>query len=70
MSRPKTNNPFSVLTPMATYEDLPDCVFCNEEYDSAPCYGCPSYDGDLELLAEALEEDSLKRGVPLKVVPR
>jgi hypothetical protein len=47
-----------------------ECMKCSEEYDSAPCYPCPSYDGDLEALAETLEEDRLKRGVPLEVPAR
>lgn len=50
---------------MATYEELPDCVFCKEEYGTEPCYHCPSYDGDLETLAECLEELRLKEGRPI-----
>ena len=46
------------------------CMACKEEYDSAPCYPCPAYDGDLATLAETLEEDRLKRGVPLEVPPQ
>ena len=48
---------------------LEDCLNCSEEYDTAPCYGCPSYDGDLEALVETLTRarDTLKRGVPLEV---
>ena len=50
--------------------DLETCMACKEEYDSASCYPCPAYDGDLETLAETLEEDRLKRGVPLEVPPQ
>ena len=51
-----------------------NCMLCSEEYDSVACCArrCPSYDGDLEALAETLARarDTLKRGVPLEVPPQ
>ena len=37
------------------YEDLPDCAFCEDEYESKACLTCKEFDGSLEELTKKLE---------------
>ena len=37
------------------YEDLPDCAFCDKEYESEACLSCNEFDGSLEELSAKLE---------------
>lgn len=48
-------------------DEIEECIACKEEYDTAPCYSCPTYDGDLEALVEKMDKDLLKRGEPMRI---
>ena len=37
------------------YEDLPDCAFCESEYESQACLTCNEFDGSLEELTKKLD---------------